>query len=376
MWNEYYTVRDLDEAVALLDEYRERARIVAGGTDMLIEKERGARAEVEALIDITRVPNLDMITVMAGRVRLGPLVTHNHVVGDVRMAEVALPLVQACWEVGAPQIRNRATIAGNLITASPANDSITPLMALGAEIHLRSVRGDRVVPIEDFYTGFRQTAMQSDELLTAIEFPALGDDQAAAFYKLGLRRAQAISVVNATVILTRDGDTVTDAQITLGSVAPTIIRVPDAEAALVGQVLTDETIRVAARAAADTPTPIDDVRGTAVYRTEMVAVLVARLLRRCAANEHTSVKPWGNAPAMLWGEQRGTVSVPLVEGFHHNEDTVIETRINGEQVTIPTGQDVTLLDFLRDHAGLRGSKVGCSEGECGACTIFLDGAAV
>jgi len=374
MWSEYYNVRSIDEALDLLAQYGARARIVAGGTDMIIELERGQRAGVEVLIDITRVPGLDTIDVDDEWVTLGPLVTHNHVVGDRRLHTLALPLVQACWEVGAPQIRNRATIAGNLITASPANDSITPLMGLGAEVTLRSKNGERTLSLDDFYTGFRQTALREDEMLMAIRFPGVRGGGVGAFYKLGLRRAQAISVVNAAAVLAFDGDTVSSAAVTLGSVAPTIIRVPDAEAVLVGSPLTDETIREAAAAAAATPTPIDDVRGTAEYRSDMVRVLVGRVLRCIAANDDHNT--WGEAPAMLWGADGARVQGALPQGYAYREGDVIETTVNGETVRVETGGDGTLLDFLRDHVGLKGSKVGCSEGECGACTVFLDGAAV
>ena len=145
MWKAYYSVSSLDEAAALLDEYRRQARIVAGGTDLIIEMERGQRPELKVLIDITRVKGLDQISRHGERIRLGPLVTHNHVVGSPLIRRRALPLAQAAWEVGAPQIRNRATIAGNLITASPANDTITPLIALDAELRLASVDGERTV---------------------------------------------------------------------------------------------------------------------------------------------------------------------------------------------------------------------------------------
>jgi xanthine dehydrogenase iron-sulfur cluster and FAD-binding subunit A len=371
MWSRYYSVSSLTDALELLGEYGECARIIAGGTDILIEMERGVRRGIDVLIDISRVPELNQITQHDNQIQLGALVTHNQVVASPLMVERALPLAQAAWEVGAPQIRNRATIAGNLITASPANDTITPLLALGAEITLSSLKGERIVPLSEFYAGFRRTVMQPDEMLTAITFPAMVQNERGMFIKLGLRRAQAISVVNVAIVLAFDDDVVTRAAIALGSVAPTVIRIPTAEEYLIGQMLSPEVVAEAARLAAAAPSPIDDIRSTAEYRTEMIRVLVTRALRAIAANEQAA--NWPHTPPMLH-----TGSTPSLQSRLEHGETgqLIETTINGQPMSIATGHNKTLLRFLREDAYLPGTKEGCAEGECGACTVFLDGAAV
>jgi CO/xanthine dehydrogenase FAD-binding subunit len=224
MWRDYYSVTSVSEAVQILAERGAQARIVAGATDLILELERGVRKGIDTLIDVTRIPGLNRIVMDEDEViHLGPLVTHNHCVDSKLIVERAYPLARAAWEVGAPQIRNRGTVAGNLITASPANDTIPPLMALKASVRLVSTRGEREVPLDEFYTGVRRTVMQLDEMLVDIHFPALKASQRGTFYKLGLRRAQAISLVDAAVVLTMDGGRVSEATITLGAVAPTIV---------------------------------------------------------------------------------------------------------------------------------------------------------
>lgn len=376
MWKDYYSVTSIEEALALLERYGETARIVAGATDLILELERGQRPGVEVLVDVSRVPGLDQITLRGDTIRLGPLVTHNHLVGSDVIVSRALPLAQAAWTVGAPQIRNRGTVAGNIITGSPANDTIPPLWALDASVTLASTQGERTVRLAEFYTGIRRTVMRPDEMLTSIDFPALDGQERGIFLKLGLRHAQAISVVNSAVVLKMDGDHVREAVITLGSVAPTIIRTPVAEEYLQGRALADETIREAARLAAATPTPIDDVRSTAVYRTEMVRVLVSRSLR--ALRDGSEREGWPDDPAMLWGPNKGVVEKPLPAQVRHEEDAgdTIVTTVNGQQYTVTGAADKTLLRFLREDVGLPGTKEGCAEGECGACTVFLDDVAV
>src|SRR5258707_7088809 len=171
MWHTYLNATSIEEVLQTLKEKGERARIVAGGTDLILELERGVRKGVDTLIDVTRIPHLDQITIDEDdNIHLGALVTHNHCVGSKLIRERAYPLARAAWEVGAPQIRNRSTVAGNLITASPANDTITPLVALEAQVTLQSIRGTRHVALMDFYTGVRKTIMQPDEILIDIDF--------------------------------------------------------------------------------------------------------------------------------------------------------------------------------------------------------------
>ena len=373
MWKQIHTVSSIAETLELLDKYKEQARIIAGGTDILLELEHGKRPSVDTLIDISRIPDLDTIRLHGDMIIMGALVNHNHVVGSELIRQRALPLAQASWEVGAPQIRNRATVAGNLITASPANDTISPLTALGAEVTLASVEGERTVALKDFYTGLRKTVMRPNEMLTRIAFPAMSKQERGIFLKLGLRRVQAISVINATVILGFDGEEkVNRAAITLGSVAPTIIHTPTAEAALIGKKLSPELIAEAARLAGSTPSPINDIRSTAEYRSEMAKVLVARALRAIAAKQENKLP---ENPAMLWGENEARVMREGISIVHDNSEP-IETSINGIPKKIYGGQTKSLLHWLREDAGLVGTKEGCAEGECGACTVYLDGVAV
>jgi len=231
MWQTYYTPQTLQETLELLSRHRDRARLVSGGTDLLIEIERGLRRP-DALIDVSRLPGLDAITLDDdGVLHIGPNVTHNQVVASALCWTHARPLAQACSQVGSPQIRNRGTLAGNLVTASPANDTLPPLLALNAEVELARAGGRRTLSLSDFLLGVRKTALAADEMVVDIRFPALRPEQRGIFLKLGLRRAQAISVVNVAAMLTFDGETVAEARIALGSVAPTVIRAPRAGSA-------------------------------------------------------------------------------------------------------------------------------------------------
>ncbi len=379
MWQTYYTPTSIEEALRLLAEHGPEARIVAGGTDLLIELQRGVR-RARVLIDVTRIGRLDQARLSEDDVvHIGPTMTHNQAAASDLLVERGFPLALACQSVGTPQLRNRGTIAGNLITASPANDTITALWALGAQLKLRSVRGERTLSCPDFYRGVRQTGLAPDEMVVDITFPSLAPHQRGTFAKLALRRTHAIAVVNAAVVLTFEdshSDTIAQACITLGSVAPTIVRAPEAEDALVGAPLTPERIGRAAELAAQAAAPINDIRSGADYRREIVGVLVRRALT--ALSEGREQDAFSSTAPMLWGRTQGRFPRVAGKTIRHRDDgpEPIECTVNGQNVVVQGAGGKTLLAMLREDLGLTGVKEGCGEGECGACTVWMDGIAV
>ncbi len=383
MWQNYHSVTSIDDVTRILANEGPQARIIAGATDLMLEMERGVRKGIKTLIDVTRIEGQDQIRLDENNViHLGPLVTHGECAASKLIIEQAFPLARACWEVGAPQIRNRGTIAGNLITSSPANDSIPALVALDAKIMLKSASGLREVPLTEFYKGVRQNVMQADEMLVDINFPALKLNQHGTFYKLGLRKAQAISLVNCAVILTVNDGRIDKAVITLGAVTPIIVHAKEAEEFLRGQKLDADCIEKAAELAKLAARPIDDIRSSHEYRHEMVRICVKRVLGMLAAGEEKVGYP--TRPVLLRAStDRHGYHIKEYEGLKASiqhtsgqSDPAIETRINGKAFRFTSGYNKSLLRLLREEAGLIGTKEGCAEGECGACTVFLDGMAV
>jgi xanthine dehydrogenase iron-sulfur cluster and FAD-binding subunit A len=382
MWHDYINATTVDEVLDALNEKGERARIVAGATDLILELERGVRKGIDTLIDVTRITGLDTIHQDEdGMIHLGPLVTHNQCVSSELIREKAYPLARAAWEVGAPQIRNRGTVAGNLITASPANDTITPLMALGATVTLVAKSGERQIALSDFYTGVRKTVMRPDEMLIDISFPALTNDQRGTFIKLALRRAQAISLINIAIVLTLKRGSVTHASVTLGAVAPTIIHAAETESYLLNKKLTDDVISHAAELTMNASRPIDDLRSSASYRRETVRIITSRGLK--SLREKTERDGFPRDPVLLWGRENSNGFESGAQAGNSSDtkefssnQPVIRTKINGKLFSFSTGHNKTLLRLLREEGALTGTKEGCAEGECGACTVFLDGKAV
>ena len=367
MWQTYLQPASLSEALDLAGSYGTAARLIAGGTDVVVELQRGVKP-TETLIDLSCVPDLKYVRLDGQFLALGALATHNDTLKDPLCWQYALPLVQACQEVGAPQIRTRATVAGNLLTASPANDTIPPLLALDAEVVLASSGGERTVPLSQFYRGVRRTDLQAGEILREIRIPLVAGERRGLFLKLGLRRAQAISVVNVALMLTFVDGLVSDARVVPGCVTPIVARASHVESALLGQRLTPELCQQAARQIVQDCAPIGDVRASAAYRLQTITNLLAHGLTRLAHASET-------VPT-----RRVLLETPAPEPLPARSctprDGSILTTVNGHALSFSGARQKTLLNLLREDAGLTGSKEGCAEGECGACTVWLNGQAV
>jgi carbon-monoxide dehydrogenase medium subunit len=325
--------------------------------------------DVDTLIDITRVKNADAIWSDEERVYFGPGVTHNQSLVAEDLLKYGFPLVRAAYSIGAPQIRNVGTIVGNIVTASPANDTITPLIALDASVKIRSKVKEYQVRLADFYLGVRKTVMLPDEMIVEVSFPKMQPNMFGAFAKYLLRETHAISVANVCAILTMDGETISNAVVTLGAVAPTIIRSNQAERALSGSTLSDETIKKASQAAGNDAKPIDDIRASEKYRSHLIPILLKDALMTIRDGTWNQ---FDHAPVLLWGNKR-TFFSPLEKLVNHNAQTEIETTINQNKLTFNKGQNQTLLNLIREQADLTGTKLGCGEGECGSCTMHLNG---
>ena len=258
---------------------------VAGGTNIMVNLKR-APLDADLVVDLSGVEELKSISVNNGRVRLGAGVNFAHLLGWHPGGAIEGLMHPMCVAFAGPLIRNLATVGGNICDASAAADISPPLLALDAAVELQSAaHGRRTLLLAEFFQGVRKTARRPDELLTAIEFPHPAADERWFYYKLGKRKADAISIVSIAMTLRFEQGKVEQARIALGAVAPVAMRTPKTEAILQGQPLDENTINAAAAMAAQEARPIDDFRATGAYRRQMVEALVARGLNHVARQE-------------------------------------------------------------------------------------------
>lgn len=276
---EYYRPSTMEEALQLLQDYREGARVLAGGTDLVIALRKGEVAP-RALVDIQLLPELQSVEVQGENLVVGAGVSFARLSTHPLVLRWAPALAEAASQVGSPQIRNRGTIGGNLGTASPAGDTLTPLVALEAQVRLRSLEGERLAPVESFLARGGGQSLQPGELIQEVRLPLVRESLVkSAFVKLGRRNALAISRINLALILGYDGDTPVRARLALGAVGPSPFRVPAAEAVLTGRHGPD-LARMVMREAAQAVAASLGSRPTAPYKTRAVQGMVLEALRR------------------------------------------------------------------------------------------------
>ena len=276
----YEAPRSVDEAVILLGSAAS-ARVLAGGTDLLVQMTSGARRP-ETVVNVKHIPELTGFVIEAdGTLRLGAALCAAEIADNARLRESYPGLTEAVGLIGSAQIQSRASVGGNLCNASPAADAVPALVALGAraEIAGRGVRR-REVPVESFVTAPGRTVLAPDELLVALRIPAPPARSADAYLRFIPRTEMDIAVVGAAVCIALAPDgSVAAASVALGAVAPTVKAVPAAAAALAGSRLEDAALERAAEAARAACDPIDDKRGTATYRRKVAGVLTVRAAR-------------------------------------------------------------------------------------------------
>jgi CO/xanthine dehydrogenase FAD-binding subunit len=284
----FATATTVEEALAAL---AQGAKAVAGGTDLVVGARQGKASLPDALVAIHRVSELHAIDETADSLRLGALVTHAEIAAHPAIRERFTALADASAIVGSHATRAQGTIGGNVMNASPAMETGGPLICLGATATLRSVEGTRTVSVEELLTGPGATAASADELLVSVDLPAPAPGTGSAYVRLEYRRQMEIAVVGATTVVHLEDRRVQDARVAITALAPTIRRVPDAEAALAGGEADDESLAAAARKAAAASAPISDVRASERYRRAMAEVIARRAMEIAVARARGTVVP-------------------------------------------------------------------------------------
>jgi len=282
---EYVAPETIKEAVAALQQH-EDAAVLAGGTDLLLRLRTGLRAP-PTLVDVKRIRGFDELKLDARKgLTIGPAVTMGQLAASEKMREHYPALAQGASLVASVQIRNRATVAGNLCNAAPSADTAPPLLALGARVRIAGPRGRRSLLLSNFFKGPGQTALAPGELVTAVHVPPPGRGSGSAYTRHTTREAMDIAAVGVAVALRlgRDGTTCEEASIALGAVAPTPLRAREAERILRGRPLSAQLVAAAAACAAREAQPISDVRASSEFRRELVRVLTGRVINSAAAN--------------------------------------------------------------------------------------------
>ena len=282
----YYQPESIPEACAILARYGSKAKVLAGGTDILTKMKQELLAP-EVLVSLKKINGISGIDYIPGKgVIIGAKATHNDLVDSPVLHERYLSVPEAAHAMANNQVRNLGTVGGNIVNAVPSADLPPILIALGATVKLAGTKGERILPLEDFFTGPSRTVIAEDEIMTEILIP----DQKTTgsnYIKFGLRRSGSLAVVGVAVAVTVAKGVIKDSRITLGAVAPVPMRAKKAEETLRGKKATDDLLEEAGRCAAEECKPIADMRGSVEYRRDMIRVFTRRALRKAIDQGHT-----------------------------------------------------------------------------------------
>jgi aerobic carbon-monoxide dehydrogenase medium subunit len=289
---EYRTPKSLKEVHATLKEFGSDAKLIAGGTSLVIMM-RQRLVRPNCLVSLRSVRGLNSIEINDGGIRVGGLATHREVESSSLLRRRLPVLAQTYHHVATVRVRNMATVGGGLAHADPNQDPPPTLIALGATVKVTSADGSRVIPLDDFFTDYYETVLKPDEIVTEVFIPKMAPNSAGAYLKFLPRTADDYATVSAAAVLTLDKTKkmISDVRIALGSVGVTPIRASAAEAVLRGQPLKAEAFAEAGEKAKEAVDPISDFRGSAAYKKEMAGVFVRRALEKALSTLRQQTKP-------------------------------------------------------------------------------------
>lgn len=365
---DYVRPSSIEDVIATMRE-RPDANLLAGGTNLLVDMKL-ENAAPSCVIDITQLPELREFQVQDGILRIGALTSIRELAISETLWKGHTCLAESAVAFGSTQIMMMGTLGGNIANGSPASDTVPALVVLGAEAEIVGPEGKRAALVADLLQSPGQVALQPGELIQSILLPTppseVGGHIGSAFLKLSRVRAD-LAKVSVAVRLVRDGDKIISARIALGSVGPTVIRAKKASSMLSDRPFSKDLIMNAARMAADEITPIDDVRSTSEYRKKAAIALVHDALS--IAWKRTKEKP---------KSIRGESAKPILQAtrpiqVQSTEKTTIELAVNGQPIQLDVLPSDLLLNVVREQLELTGTKYGCGIGECGACTVWLNG---
>jgi len=291
MLQDYSLPSTVDEALSLLNMNKGNARIIAGGTDLMLDLESG-KVNVGCLVDISNIGDLKKIELNGNKISIGAGVTHSEIARSTLIREKAVVLASACRAVGSLQIRNTGTLAGNVVNAQPAADAAVALVALGAQAEISGPDGVKSIPVEELYAGLGKSKVDSTrEMVTGITFPAPTKNQGSAFVRLAQRKALALPMLNVAVVVSISNNAFEWARIVMAPVGPGPVRAAQAEELLVGTEVGSEMIQKAAEAARAQANPRSSaLRGSREYRQSVLEVLVRRALETAVINAKSGSK--------------------------------------------------------------------------------------